>query len=367
MSEVLSLRQINRATLARQMLLERSGVGAASAISQLVSLQAQIPKPPFIGLWTRLEAFEKDQLLAALRDRSVVRAPAMMRHTVHVMASEDFLRFRTTIQPALTRGFTSITRNRIEGIDMDALLAEMRKKLADGVITTGEMLELAEQFEPEGDHSALRYGLRTFIPLVNIPDDSAWGFGRTVSFADPTEFLGEAPDPAEHVRELIKRYLAAFGPASPADAQAWSGLAGLKPTFESMRSELLSFKTEESKEIFDLPDAPRPASDIPAPVRFLPDYDNLVVSHADRRRVMSEEHRPRVSLKAARVRATFTLDGFVAGTWRVEKKGKRSTLVVEPFAKLAKRDRKLLEDEGERLLAFIAEDEASGVVFSAED
>jgi hypothetical protein len=191
------------------------------------------------------------------------------------------------------------------------------------------------------------------LPLVQTPPAGTWGKGGSPRFVLPEPWLGaRLADPGESLRALVLRYLAAFGPAGAKDFQAWSGLTGAKALLQEMRPELVEFRDEDRNELFDLPDTPLPPADTPAPPRFVPEYDNLVLSHADRRRVISEGDRKAVFLSAARVRATILLDGFVAGVWRIEKTRKSVALIVEPFAPLAPQDRDVLAEEGERLLRF---------------
>jgi hypothetical protein len=201
--------------------------------------------------------------------------------------------------------------------------------------------------------------VRLRLPLVMVPTDDRWGFPRDSRFALADGWLDEplsgdrAPDP------LVLRYLAAFGPASAADVQAWSGLKALTPVMDRLRPDLETFEDERGRELFDLPDAPRPDGDVPAPPRFLPEFDNLVLAHDDRTRVIADEHRGLVATKNLRIRATFLVDGRVSGTWTVERRGKRATLLLAPFARLAKAKVAALEEEGDALLRFLEKDAAS--------
>lgn len=349
--DVLTLRQLNRATLARQMLLRREPLAAGDAIAHLGGLQAQQARPPFIGLWTRLEDFERDELADLIARREVVRA-TMMRHTLHLVTAADYLRFRAVIQPALTRSFDSIAGARTEGLDLERLLEAARGRLAEGPSTFAELRELVAAVEPERDPSALGYAVRSHLQLVQVADGAEWGFGGSPAYIEARDWLGEAAAPGQDPRELIRRYLGAFGPAAVRDVQAWSGLAGLKADAEALRPELRTFRDERGRELLDLPDAPLPPPDTPAPPRFLPDFDNLMVGHAARTRLIADEHRPRVYRPGARVLATVLLDGVVAATWSVERKARAATLTVEPFGRLARTDRAALRDEGARMLRF---------------
>ena len=205
------------------------------------------------------------------------------------------------------------------------------------------------------------------LPLVQVPTAGArWGWDAKAPFALAETWLGAAPDAGDSTRELVRSYLAAFGPATPADATAWSGLRGLRETFDALRPELVTFRDERGRELFDLPDAPRPDPDVDAPARFLPEFDNLVLSHDDRTRVVAAEHRPRVVSRNLQVAATFLVDGFVAGTWKAERKRGAAVLTVQPFAPLAAPARRALEAEGLALLAFAEPDaRAAEVTFAS--
>ncbi|MEO8197101.1 MAG: winged helix DNA-binding domain-containing protein [Thermoanaerobaculia bacterium] len=354
----LSLRALNRATLARQMLLERADVPVEVAVARLAGMQAQIARPPYLGLWTRLAGFERAALSVALHARRVVRATAW-RGTLHLLTDDDLLHFRGALQPMLSRGMQSILRNRVETFDMEELLAAARTFFAAKPATfDAARAHLAARF-PVADERAMGYAVRTHLPLVQVPDGSAWGFPAAADFALADEWLGRAiPAGSDGLPELVRRYLAAFGPASVPDAQNWSGIGGLRSTFDALRPALVTFRDARGRELFDLADAPRPDEETPAPVRFLPEYDNLVLGHDDRSRMVAEAQRPRLVTKNLQVPATFLVDGFVAGTFRVERKKKTATLTLTPFDKLAKRDLRALEAEGAALLAF-AEPEAA--------
>jgi len=363
--DVLTLRELGRATLARQMLLERATIGAREAIERLVSLQAQLPRPPYIGLWTRLEGFAQAELAQLLACRQVVRA-TMMRHTMHLVTARDYLRLREAVQPALERSLRSIAGRRLDGLDRDRLVEAARAEITPSPRSFAHLRAVLAELEPDRDPAILGYLARTRLRVVQDPPGGDWSFGGIPLYADAHAVLGaplvDANDPAE----LVRRYLAAFGPGTVADAQTWSGLAGLRPTFEALRPDLRSFRSEGGRELFDLPGAPRPGADAPAPVRFLPDYDNLIVSHADRTRLMSDSDRRRVSLSGARVLATFLVDGRVHGTWKVERAQRSATLVMKPFARLPRTERAELIEEGERLVRFVADEAGSHDVHVVE-
>jgi len=351
---VLTLRELNRATLARQMLLERENVSPLEAVQRLVALQAQVTSPPYVGLWTRLNDFRREDLTRLMLERRVVRA-TLMRATLQLMTADDYLLLRPALQPALTRSMRSIAGKRLDSLDLDRLVGAARDFFEEEPRTFADLRPLLSDLEPDRDQSALAYAVRTRLPLVQVSSGGVWGYSGKAPFTTPERWLGQPPSGSEDARDLILRYLAAFGPAAVRDVQTWSGRTQLKTSVEEMRPELRTFHDESGNELFDLPDAPLPPADTPAPPRFVPDYDNLILSHAERRRVVPDEHRKKVFLSAARVRATFLVDGFVRGAWKIEKQRKTATLVIEPFEPLSREDRDTLSDEGERLVRFVAE------------
>ena len=351
---VLTLRELNRATLARQMLLERENVSVPQAVERVLGLQAQVVSPPYVGLWTRLGDFEREDLTQLTLERRVVRA-TLMRATLQLMTADDYLLLRPALQPALTRSMRSITGKRLDGVNIDRLVGAAKEFFEEEPRTFAELRPLLSELEPERDQSALAYAVRTQLPLVQVPSGGVWGYSGKAPFTTPERWLGRSSSGSEDPRTLVLRYLAAFGPATVRDVQTWSGRTRLKESVEEIKPDLRIFTDENGNELLDLPDAPLPPGNTPAPPRFVPDYDNLVLSHADRGRVVSEVHRKKVFLSAARVRATFIIDGFVRGAWKVEKARKAATLLVEPFEPLPTGDRDVLAEEGERLVRFLAE------------
>jgi hypothetical protein len=338
---VLSNRELGRATLARQMLLERERIGAVEAVERLVGLQAQVREPPFVGLWTRLDGFRREDLVASIERREVVRATAM-RCTMHLMSARDFLALWGAIRPAVLRAVRAWTGKRLEGLDMERIVAAVREYVEEEPRTFAQLRELIPALEPQGDPQGVSYAVRAHLPLVQVPDGGSTGHSNAAPYGLAESVLGAPAVEEPATGELVRRYLAAFGPASVMDAQAWSGLTGLKGVFEELRAELVTFRDESGRELFDLPGAPLPDADTPAPVRLLPEYDNLVLAYRDRSRFVAEEHRAAVYRPGGIVRATFLVDGVVAGAWRL---GKGGDFDVEPFGRLAKRDRAALEGE----------------------
>jgi len=352
----LSKRALNRALLARQMLLARERTTAVAAIERLVGMQAQLARPPFVGLWTRVHDFRRGELAEALRKRTVVRV-TLLRGTLHLLSAGDYLALRGAMQPMLTSGMQAILRERATALDLKTLDAAARKFFGRTPATFDALRAHLKAAFPEGDERAMAYAIRMHLPLVQVPTDATWAFPAAADFALADAWLSRKVSTVASAPDaLVLRYLAAFGPATPADAQAWSGVGGLRDTFESLRPSLVTFRDERKRELFDLPDAPRPDPDTPVPPRFIADFDNLVLAHDDRSRIMADEHRSRVTTKNLQVRATFLVDGLVAGTWKSERKRKTAVLVMEPFGSVAKRVRTALEQEGESLLSFVEED-----------
>ncbi len=362
---MLTAMQLNRATLARQLLLERAEISVPEAVEQLFGLQAQEPKPPFIGLWTRLAEFRSGDLKQALRDRAVVRA-TMMRGTLHLATADDYAAFRSPLQPVLSRGMASALRDRSEGLEPEAVLPVARGLLKERPRTFDELRTLLQEAFPEVNHRALGFAVRMLLPLVMVPTGDRWAFPRVAEFTLAQDWLGRALGTDERPEELVLRYLAAFGPASAADVQTWSGLQGIKGVLEGLRPRLASFADVAGRELFDLSAAPRPEESVPAPPRFLPEFDSLLLAHADRSRVISDEHRPAVVTKNLRVRATFLIDGFVAGTWEIKRSRRTATLTISPFAALSRRDAAALKTEGALLLRFTDEDASAHEVIVAD-
>jgi hypothetical protein len=343
---ILTRRELGRATLARQLLLEREAVGVEAAIERLAGLQAQDVPPPYIALWSRLEGFGREQLGEPCRDGRVVRA-SLMRHTVHLLTTRDYVRLHGAILPALVSSWRSSRGSRLAGLDVDAVVQAAREFVGERPRRWGEIQRHVAALWPDYEATVLSYTVRTLLPMMRVTDGDGWAYSGNSPFAlaDPP------PDGADRVHELVRRYLAALGPATPADASVWSGRSGLKPVFEELRPELVTFRDESGRELFDLPDAPRPPADTPAPPRLLPVYDNLLLSHKDRTRVIPEGYRERIQIRTKQLLNAFLVDGEVAGVWTRDKK--TSAITLEPFGRLAKADRAALREEADRLEEFL--------------
>jgi hypothetical protein len=348
---ILKLRELNRATLARQILLARETISATTAIERLVGLQAQLASAPYVGLWTRLSDFRREDLAKEIENRKVVKA-TMMRATLHLCAADDYARFRTALKPLLIGAASEIAKRRGGDFDMDKVLKAARNFIGEKPRTFAEISDMLTALMPDHDVGAMRYSVRTHIPLVQVPINTGWSYSNKPEFTLAESWIGRSISPEDNLRDLVFRYLGAFGPASVTDAQTWMGMK-LKETFEKLRPELQTYRGEGRTELFDLPGLPLPAEDVPAPVRFLPEYDNLLLSHSNRTRVIADEYRSKVYLPGLRVAATILVDGFVRGAWKIEKTRTAATLLIEPFDKLTKKDRAALIDEGERLVRFV--------------
>ena len=316
-------RELNRATLARQGLLERRTVSPVKLAEQLCGLQAQEALPPLIGLWTRLEGADRETLEGLVSDGTLVRA-TLMRGTLHLVSAADYRRLRPAVQPLLD---VMLARHAYtKDLDIDAVAVAARKVFGKRTLGFDEVRErLAKRF-PEANERGLGYAARLRLPLVADPDGG---------------FRVEETGRAIAMPKLAERYQAAFGPASRADFAVWSGL-----------------------KVDEMPgdDGPAPDPETPAPVRFIPAFDNLVLAHKDRSRVLDAKHQGKVTTKNLRVNPTFLVDGFVAGTWKADTKGKTAKLALEPFGKLTKKARSELEEEGDALLRFLAPDASSTAV-----
>jgi hypothetical protein len=288
-----------------------------------------------------------------LLEREVVRA-TLMRATLHLMSARDYVAFRVALAPAMAQAM-KVLGKRGEGLELERVLPVARELFEERPLNFNEARALLVERFPDVYDRALGYAVRLHVPLVMVPTEDRWGFPTVASFTPAEGWVGELSGDGTP-EALVLRYLAAFGPATAADVQTWSGLPGLKPVLEGLRPQLRVFKDERGRELFDLRRAPRPDEDVPAPPRFLPEFDNLVLAHADRRRVLADAYRGLVVTKNLRVRATFLWDGFVSGTWEVERKKDVARLRLTPFERLPKRAVKELAAEGEALLRFVEAD-----------
>ena len=338
---VLTLGELNRATLARQFLLERKRLSPVALIERLVGLQAQWPPAPYVGIWTRTTSFRRQALERELVRGRVLKA-TVMRQTLHLVTPRDY---------ALIRAAQSETNYPWETARAKELAPTVRAFAGNGPVTFAEVISHLEREHGLTDWDGRRAAraARIRAHLLHHHETALWQSrpaGRYVAIAEP-----EPHDPTEARAEMLRRYLEAFGPASRRDMVRWSMLhmPEIKRSLELL--ELRRFRDEQGRELLDVPRAPRPDPDTPAPVRFLPKWDNVLLAFADRTRVLPEEYRKTIIGMNGDVAQTILVDGFVAGTWRVE----QGRVVVEPFTRLARSARDALAAEAEQLEAFLAD------------
>jgi winged helix DNA-binding protein len=358
--EVLDARRLNRATLARQSLLDRAqaGVAAAEAVERFGGLQAQEPASPYLALWTRVEGFEAPALHRAFHERAIVKA-TLMRATLHAVSRDDYRHLLPAVRPML-RGLNRRERGGGPGPDRLMPLADAALAYAATPRSNVELREhLASLVDGEFDPDDAWWWVRRHAAFVHAPSEVAWAFGRRPSLVAAATWLegGGFAEEADGLERVVRRHLAAFGPASAADIAAWSGLTvvRLRPAIDVVEAagDLRRFSDERGRELLDLAAAPRPDGDVPAPPRLLPMWDSVLLAFADRTRIVSDEHRPVVVARNGDTLPTFLVDGRVAGLWWAERDGRRTRVVLEPFGRLRRDNRRALEREGERLAAFV--------------
>ena len=336
---------------------------AEAAIRHLVAMQAQNPFDPYTALWSRLEGFQAAELATLLEERRVVRAVAMMRTTIHLLTADDWLALRPVLQIVQDRGFAvgSPFGKQLKGVDIDAVVAAGRA-LLDEQPRTGNAIgkALADQW-PGRDVSSLGYAVRYLLPLVQVTPRGIWGKSGQPVLATAEHWLGRSVGTDDAPDDMILRYLAAFGPATVMDIQAWCWLTKLGAVVEKLRPQLRTFEDEEGRELFDVQDGPLPDPETPAPVRFFPTYDNIFLSHKDRTRIVGDMPSWVVSVDQANVvfgGGSFIVDGFLAGGWRLErdKKADRATIVLEAARPITAAEETEVADEAARLVDFLAAD-----------
>ncbi len=331
-------------------------------------MQSQSPNAPYVGLWARLEGFQPDDLTGLLKDRQAVRI-ALMRSTIHLVTARDCLALRPLIQPVLDRALKGTFGKRLAGLDIAEVATVGRALVEERPLTFAELGALLGECWPDRDPSALANAVRALTPLIQPPPRGIWGAGGQATHTTAEAWLGAPLDPNPSLDAMLLRYLAAFGPASVRDMQMWSGLTQLRQVFGRLRPQLTVFQNERGVELFDTPDAPRPDPDMSVPPRFLPEWDNLLFSHADRARVISDAHRQRLSATDdGRLPAAILLDGFMVGVWKIARAKGVATLRIQPYRPLTPLERDALAEEGARLLIFAAADTATHAIqFTPED
>ncbi|GLZ39890.1 winged helix DNA-binding domain-containing protein [Actinokineospora sp. NBRC 105648] len=361
---VLDNRALNRATLARQLLLDRADLPVLDAVAHLGGLQAQEPQEPFVGLWSRLRAFDPAVLSDLLTDRQVVRTH-LMRRTVHLVTAEDVLAWRSRHDAMLRQRVLGVYRAELAGIDLDELAAAGRAVLADDQPRSMTELSraLADRWPAPGPRALGEMLVAALIPVVQLPPRGIWRAKGGVRNLPISSWLGREVDPPAPTgtdpvgQTMVRRYLAAFGPAATADLRSWSGLAGLPAAVSAVRPELVSFRDERGRELLDLPDAPRPDPDTPAPVRYLPAFDNALLGYDDRTRIVDQAHRG-LSVDGVRV---VLVDGRVAASWIV----RDDTVIVTPLRRFTRAERTAVTEEGHALASFLSENDSDRVKITA--
>ncbi len=348
----LGTRMLNRTALHRQLLLGRWRMPAGDAIAHLVGMQAQATNAPYVGLWSRLDDFRRDALTELIYQRRVVRS-SVLRGTQHLVTADDFRWIRPLMQPALDRGRQAAFGRDTAGLDLTELAAAGRALLDGRTLTRPQLRDRLAERWPDRNPEALAWSVQCLVPVVHPPPSGTWGRGGATPFTLAEDWLGRPMATRPKVEELIRRYLAGYGPATVRDIQMWSGLTRLREVVERLKPQLRTFRDDAGNEVLDLPDAPLPDPDIPAPPRFLPAFDNLIVAYADRTRLMTDAIRKRICA-GSMVAPTILVDGQVAGTWKIPPAGDRATLLIEPFITLSESDLEALTEEGARLLAFAA-------------
>ena len=354
---MLDTRALNRALLARQLLLRRQEMAVLDAVAHLVGLQAQEPLEPYVGLWSRLTAFDPGELVGLLESRQAVRT-LLMRRTLHLVTARDCLELRPLHQPLLVGRAWSTLRRRLPGVDLEELAEAGRPLFHERPRTLGDAARAVAGCWPGVAARDLGDMLSSLVPLVQVPPRGLWGQRGPADNTTIEAWLGRplveptAEAAAAELDAFVLRYLTAFGPAASADIRAWSGLSGLRDAVSRLRPRLRSFRDERGRELLDVPDGPLPDPQTPAPPRFLPAFDNAVLGYDDRSRVIDRAHRG-LSVEGARF---VLVDGRVAGTWTVLRAGPVATLRVTALAPLKRRHVDEVVEEGERLLAFLDEE-----------
>ena len=360
---VLSQRELNRALLRRQGLLERSRTPAIDMIERLVGMQAQVPENPYVALWSRIEGFRPEELSDLIAERRLVRA-GLMRSTLHLVSARDCLAIHPITLPVLARTFSSPHAAGMNGADLGEVVAAGLDLLAQEPRTRAQLAaELAKRW-PEAKPLALAYAVTLNAPLVQTTPRGLWRQTGQATWAPAEHWLGHELDPEPGVEALVLRYLAAFGPASVADVRTWCGVTGLREVVSRLRPQLRSFREENGKELLDVPDGVFADPEVKAPVRFLPEYDNLLLSHADRSRVLCGLG-PGLPYPSGKWIGQLLLDGFFRSYWEIDDKNGVATLTIDRFTPVPGDPPGAIDEivaEGERLLAFVAPDADARVV-----
>jgi Winged helix DNA-binding domain len=351
-SGVLTLRRLNRALLERQLLLRRRRIDPLDAVERLVGLQAQVPRDPYVALWSRIDRFKPQALSNAIADRRAVRM-GLMRATLHLVTARDAIALRPVMEPAIRRAFESQRsyRRHLDGVDADELTSVATSLVEERPRTRAELAPLLAERWPDRDPAILSWGAAYLMRLVQVTPRGLWRTSGPSAFTTVEAWLGAPMARNATPDDVVLRYLAAFGPSTPGDVQAWSGLAGIRTMLERLRPRLRTFRDERGRELFDVSNAPLSDPDVPAPTRFLPEYDNTFLAHADRSRIVSEDDRKRMFKVGW---GQVLVDGFIAARWKVDEQDAGAVLAIAPYRRLSSAERSAISDEGRRLLELLA-------------
>lgn len=351
-SNMLGTLQLNRALLERQFLLRRVAVSASEAIEHLVGMQAQVPVSPYVGLWSRLSKFRPEELEHLLVNREAVRAP-LMRSTLHLVSGRDFASIWPLAQAVLERTFKSTEFGRdLNGLQPDAIAVVAKPYLDQQPRTLAELGRFLSAHWPDRKPESLAYAIRFSLPLVQVPPRGLWRKSGQAKWAVAGTWLARSISRRKgSLRSLFLRYLAAFGPASVTDFQTWSGIAGGREAIERLRPQLRIFRDESDRELLDVADGILPEPKMPAPARFLPEYENVLLGHADRSRIIPDEIRAKIGIG----QPTVLINGFVGATWKINRERKSKVLTISVLTETTRRQLEELTKQGTSLLEFLGE------------
>ncbi|MER7251755.1 winged helix DNA-binding domain-containing protein [Kribbella sp. NPDC000426] len=357
---VLNRRELNRALLQRQQLLQRETGTVAELVERLVGLQAQAPLAAYVALWSRLEGFDPAELSELMTSRRAVRT-SLMRATIHLVTAEDCLRLWRLTHPVAERGLRGAFGKRLAGTDLDAIVAFGTELLSREPYSRSRIGEVLGERWPDWDATAMAYAVSYLIGTVQVTPRGVWGRTGPAALQTIESWLGRSPDADPSIDDVVLRYLAAFGPASVADVQQWSGLTKLREVVDRLRPGLRVYADEDGRELFDVPEGPLPDGDTPAPVRFLPEFDNLLLSHADRRRVNPAARPVPLPPGNGAAMGTVLLDGDYAADWR-HHRGTDASLKVVTHGPVTAGLRDAIEAEAVELLGLIGSKDTPVVV-----
>ena len=365
-ARVLTRRDLNRALLARQLLLARVARSPSAVLEHLVGMQAQAPNLPYVGLWARLPRFHPDALSRLVMTRKAVRI-SLLRNTIHLVTARDAFRLKPLFIELGHRGFLhgSPWGRGMTRADVEPIAAAGREIMSERPRTVAELGRILAARFPGRDPQAMAYAVRSTVPLVFATPRGVWQARGPVALTTFEAWLGRPPGPSATPEELVLRYLGAFGPASPADLRAWSGLA-LRASFEALRPKLVTFRDAGGTELFDLPRAPRPDGDVDVPVRLIPDYDNILLGHADRSRIMPAGRHLGMFSSNGVMQGAVLVDGIVRAMWVPRQARGATTLEIAAFERpLGRSDRPAIEEEARSLLDLLAPGDRHEVRFVA--